>query len=411
MILGTGTDIIEIFRIEKVVQKTNFLERFFTEQERSYLQNKRVESIAGYFAAKEAIVKALGTGFSGFKFTDIEIIKENSAPKVRLHGAAQAIADSKGIKEIKVSISHCKEYATAVAVAEGEEYSVKDIETGLIKKSFYPLSLLKKRNKNSHKGDFGRVYIIGGSYTMSGAVILAARAALRSGAGLVTCVIPDRILNRVGTCVIEATYMPLREKNGCINLSEEEINQIIRMADAISIGVGLGREEHLKQDIAFLIRNSTKPVVIDADGIYVLSSQKEVLKSSKSKIVLTPHPGEMSYLTGLTIDYINQNREKVVVEFAREYGCIVLLKGANTVVTDGERLYINETGNPGMATGGSGDVLTGIITSLIGQGYDPYDAAVLGSFIHGAAGDEAYKYFGYGLTAGDIINYLGKYLR
>ncbi|WDC85913.1 NAD(P)H-hydrate dehydratase [Caloramator sp. mosi_1] len=160
--------------------------------------------------------------------------------------------------------------------------------------------------------------------------------------------------------------------------------------------------------MSYLLEKSTKPLVIDADGLNMLLSIKARLKTKKCQVVLTPHPGEFSRLTGLDVEYINKNRVDVAVNFAKEYGCILLLKGASTVVTDGDRVYINTTGNPGMATGGSGDVLTGIILSLIGQGYAPYDAALLGAYIHGCAGDLAYKKYGNGLVASDIIEYIGQ---
>jgi hydroxyethylthiazole kinase-like uncharacterized protein yjeF len=413
MILGTGTDIIEISRIKNIYNNSRFLEKMFNINEIEYLKLKGSESTAGYFCAKEAVSKALGTGFSGFKFTDIEIIKKAGAPFVLLHGRALEIARSRGIIEIYVSISHSRNYATAIAVAEGDSRLSIIGNTNLCAeaKSDYPMSIFKKRNIDSHKGDFGKVFIVGGSYNMSGAVILATKAALRVGAGLVTCVIPKSIIDRVGSSVIESTYHACSEKDGYIELSNEEIDSIIQKCDVIGFGVGIGRTSGVKKALSYLLENSNKPVVVDADGLSVLAGMKGCLKCAKTKIILTPHVGEMARLLDVDVNYVNNNRIETAKNFAKEYNCIVLLKGSNTIVTNGSRVYINKTGNPGMASGGSGDVLTGIITGLIGQGYDTFDAAALGAYLHGIAGDDAYKRYGYGLTAGDIIDFIGIYLK
>lgn len=415
MILGTGIDILEISRIRKLIENDKFYEKMFTEAEISFLKQRAPESTAGYFCAKEAVSKALGTGFSGFKFTDIEILKRNSAPYVILHGNALEIAAQKKIKHISISISHCKEYASAIAIAEGiDELTGSAVSCDARTKDIscdYPASILKKRDLDCHKGDFGRVYVIGGSFNMSGAVILTAKAAIRTGAGLVTCVIPKSIIDRVGSNVVEATYLPCDEIEGLVSLSNIDINRIIERSDAIAIGVGIGISNNIANSLKYLIKNSTKPLVIDADAITMLASFRDCLLNAGCEIVLTPHPGEMARLIQKDIDYVNNNRLEVAKSFAKKYNCIVLLKGYKTIVTDGNKVYINTTGNPGMATGGSGDVLTGIITSLIGQGYGALDAATLGAYIHGSAGDMAFKRFGYGLTAGDITDFIGIYLK
>jgi ADP-dependent NAD(P)H-hydrate dehydratase / NAD(P)H-hydrate epimerase len=275
----------------------------------------------------------------------------------------------------------------------------------------YPLSLLKMRGLDTNKGDYGKVYIIGGSHLMSGAVALSASAAISSGAGLVTCVIPESILDRVGVLVPEAIYSHFEQKDGHSYISYNALNSIMEKASAIAFGVGLGDAQHMATALSYLIQKSNKPLIIDADGINMLTTLKEKLKKRKCDVILTPHPGEMSRLTGLSIDHINKNRLQVAGDFAREHRCILLLKGSSTVVTDGKMAYINTTGNPGMATGGSGDVLTGLIAALVGQGYSSYEAAILGANIHGLAGDDAHNHFGYGLKASDIIKYFGKYIR
>ncbi|HAZ38218.1 MAG TPA: bifunctional ADP-dependent NAD(P)H-hydrate dehydratase/NAD(P)H-hydrate epimerase [Clostridiaceae bacterium] len=272
----------------------------------------------------------------------------------------------------------------------------------------YPLNLLRKREVHTNKGDYGKVYIIGGSYLMSGAVILCAKGALNSGCGLTTCVIPDSILNRVGSGVFESTFITYDENLG---LNKDVMDNIIEKADAIVFGIGMGRNKNVEEALTYFLENFEKPIVIDADGINALSNIKSVLKNSKAKVIITPHPKEMERLTGLEVSYINKNRKAVAENFAKEYGCTVLLKGASTVVSDGENVYVNTSGNPGMASGGSGDVLTGVLASFAGQGYSPYEASILAAYIHGAAGDSAYEDFGYGLHAENIANYLGKNIR
>jgi hydroxyethylthiazole kinase-like uncharacterized protein yjeF len=440
MIIGIGIDIIEISRIENISSRA-FYKKIFTDKEYEYLKTKGPESTAGYFCAKEAVSKALGTGFSGFKFNDIEIVKKAEVPYAALHGEAARIAKNKGIAKIFVSISHSKIHATATAIAVTEEKTDvhcyfknicdgidSDLNNGIHprihcedkivasltrdkKVEEYPLSVIKTRNRDSHKGDYGKVCIIGGSYEMSGAVILSAKAALRAGAGLVTCVIPNSLLDRVGTSVIEATYFACEEQDGLLMLDKDKVDEIIIKSDVIAIGMGLGKNYLIKESMEYLILNSTKPIVIDADGLNLLSEIKECLKKSKAPIVLTPHLGEMARLTGKSIEEINNDKQQIAIEFAREYKAIVLLKGNKTIVTDGNKVYINNTGNAGMATGGSGDVLTGAIAAFVGQNYNVFDAAALGAFVHGAAGDIAYRKYGYGLIAGDIIENLSFYLK
>lgn len=407
MIYGSGIDIIKIDRVDRLMKKEAFMVKFFTEKERKYLEGKRAESAAGYFSAKEAVVKSMGTGFTGFGFKDVEVLREENEPYVILHGNAKKIAIDKGIDIIRVSISHEKEYAIASAVA-------LSAERGRIRKrdlNEYPLNLLKKRDKVSHKGTYGRVSLIGGSYTMSGAIILSANGALRTGSGLVNCVIPRCILDRVAGAVYEATYTPLNHDSGTINLTKKDIHLILEKSDAVAIGVGLGYKAELIDAIEEILAKSKVPVVIDADGLNILSSNINILKKEREcDVVLTPHPLEMSRLTGLDVEYINNNREEVARNFSKDYNCTLLLKGHETVVASGDKIYINNTGNPGMATGGSGDVLTGMIVSLLGQGYSAFDSAVLGATLHGLAGDAAYEVYGYGLKAMDITNYIGEYV-
>lgn len=272
----------------------------------------------------------------------------------------------------------------------------------------YPFRLIKERSIESHKGDYGRVYIMSGSHNMSGAAALCAKAALRTGSGLVTCMVPECIMDRVGSIVPEATFLSFDDEKSNECMHEEMLKQIYNTADAVAFGPGMGTGKKTVGMLKGLLANYKGKLVIDADGINILSEHKELLEKLTPDIILTPHPGEMSRLTGLSVKEINTERMDVARSFARDFSCIVVLKGASTVVSNGKELYINTSGNPGMATGGSGDVLTGMVASLCGQGYETWDAAVLGCYLHGCAGDAAMEQYGYGLTAGDLPDFISR---
>lgn len=261
--------------------------------------------------------------------------------------------------------------------------------------------ILKERNANSHKGDFGKILIIAGSKGMAGAAVLCAKGALRSGSGLVQISVPNDILSIVQTAVLEAT---------CI--SKTSILSKLERYDAIAFGPGLGNKDEEYLLLEEILDRYNKTIVIDADGLNMLStnSRLEKLKNCKSKIIITPHMGEAMRL----LDYKEKSietidRDDVAKELNRLTGAIVVLKGNQTIVFDGKERWINHTGNPGMATGGTGDVLTGIIVSLCGQGYEPLMAAKIGVYVHGLAGDLAKEDLGeHGLIAGDLCAYTGK---
>lgn len=261
--------------------------------------------------------------------------------------------------------------------------------------------VLKKRKKFDHKGRFGHCLLIGGSYGKMGAVVLGARAALRTGAGLVTCHIPsggDQILQ---TAVPEA--MAVHDPSELM-ISETGNTDAY---SAIGIGPGMGTDPFSQKALYNLLRSCRKPMVIDADALNILSMNTNWLSEISPGTVLTPHPGEFERLAGKASSGFE--RLKKQIEFSAFHKCIVVLKGAFTSIAapDG-RVFFNSTGNPGMATAGSGDVLTGMILSLLGQGYDPLDAAVAGVYIHGLAGDIAAGKSGFeSLIASDIINETG----
>lgn len=253
--------------------------------------------------------------------------------------------------------------------------------------------LLPKRPYNGHKGSFGKVLVVGGSFGYEGAPALTGESALKMGSGLVKVLVPENINYAVSSFCKELTSGKLTK----LNLKEE-----IDKYDVIALGPGLGVGEKQKDIVSYLLNNSSVPLVIDADGLNNLSLKE--LKSAESEVVLTPHPGEFSKLVNKSIKEIQSNRLKYIREFVTEYKTNVLLKGANTLIADKTgNVYINSTGNNGMATAGSGDVLTGIISSLIGQNLSLYESAVLGAFIHGLAGDIGIEESGcYSLTASNI---------
>ena len=269
---------------------------------------------------------------------------------------------------------------------------------------------LKPRAVDAHKGDFGKVLIIAGSVGMSGAAALAGRSALRAGAGLVRVATAKSALPIVASIEPSYTTTPLAEdKVGRISAkASNTILTAISENDAVAFGPGIGISGDLQSITQMLLEQEGLHLVIDGDGLNNLSKLKSWPSKLKAKVVLTPHPGEMKRLwLGLFREELPPDRQQQAVKLAQHTKTIVALKGAGTVVTDGQKLYINKTGNPGMATAGSGDVLTGVITALIGQGLSNFDAAVLGVYVHGLAGDIAAEKIGQvSLMATDIAQAL-----
>jgi ADP-dependent NAD(P)H-hydrate dehydratase len=269
---------------------------------------------------------------------------------------------------------------------------------------------LKPRAVDGHKGDYGKVCIIAGSLGMSGAAALAGRAALRAGAGLVRVATPKSVLPIVAAIEPSFTTIALPE-DGNGRISAKAINIILETVsenDVVAFGPGVGISGALRSILETLLEQESLRLVIDADGLNNLACIKNWRARLKAKLILTPHPGEMKRLwSGLMRQELPADRQEQALQLSQRTNAIIVLKGAGTVVTDGEKVYINKTGNPGMATAGSGDVLTGIITALLGQGLSDFDAAVLGVYIHGLAGDIATEKFGQvSLMTTDIIDSL-----
>jgi NAD(P)H-hydrate epimerase len=268
---------------------------------------------------------------------------------------------------------------------------------------------LRPRAADSHKGDFGKICIIAGSAGFSGAAALAGKAALRAGAGLVRIACPDIILPIVAGIEPSYTTIALPADNEG-RISKKAIHLILKAVeenDVIAFGPGVGVSGDLQQILHLLIEQK-KLIVIDADGLNNLSKMNDWPEKRKANLILTPHPGEMERLwDGLFRQPMPSKRTEQAVSFAKQTETIIVLKGAGTVVTDGQKVYINKTGNPGMATAGAGDVLTGMITAILGQRPDCFDSAVLGVYVHGLAGDIAAKNKGQiSLIATDIIEAL-----
>ena len=395
--IDCGVDIIEISRIREAVEKNiGFLKKVFSEKEIEYFESSgsRIETLAGFFAAKEAFVKYKKTGLRGLELSEISVEHEKlGAPFVVFRGKKQ---------NLSLSIAHNKTQAVAVICGENQKIDLtchKQMQ-----------ALIPKRSADAHKGDCGRVFIIAGSEGMTGAAVLSARGALRCGAGLVTVGTAASERPIVANGVIEAMTLALDCENGkIIDSATEKILEYAQKSDSVVFGPGLGQNRHIRRILRRLLAEYGGKLVIDADGLNALSENCDILDKRRCEVVITPHPGEMSRLLRKEISEVQSNREKLASEFAAKYGITVVLKGQNTVIAGCKtvashcRLHINTTGNCGMATGGTGDVLSGVVAGFMAQGLSAYDAAVLGAYIHGKAGDIAANKYGiHGLIAGDV---------
>jgi len=270
--------------------------------------------------------------------------------------------------------------------------------------------LLPRRPRDGHKGTFGSVAVVAGSVGYTGAAALTSMSALRSGVGLVYLGTPTSLNDIMEVKLTEVITRPLPETTER-SLSPEAlpgIRTLLEDVDSLALGPGVSRHPETQSLVASLVAEVDIPCVIDADGLNALTPELIGQRSGSAAVVLTPHPGEMARLTGRTVADVLAHRDAVAREVAEQARATVLLKGEGTVVADpsGE-LYVNPTGNSGLASGGTGDVLTGVIAALLGQGVGPTDAAALGAYVHGHAGDLAAESVGeVGMTAGDVLDYL-----
>lgn len=318
-----------------------------------------------------------------------------------------------GLPKIGLVIHPGCEFTGELAVADigipGKVIEHIDIKTHIIEGS-HVAKLIPLRRNESNKSDYGRVFIISGSAGMTGSGCLAASAVLRVGAGLVYLGVPESLAPIYGASLIEPITIPLQD-NGAGYLSKNSIGNVLenmKGKNVVAAGPGLSMREGIAEVVVEILKNAEVPLVLDADALNAVSRDVSVLKYLKAGTVITPHPGEMARLTGLSSSDVQSNRIEVSSEFACKWKVVTVLKGARTVVAmpDGT-VYINPTGNSGMATGGTGDVLTGIIAGFIAQGASPEDAAVAGVYLHGLTGDVvAQKKGEHGLIASDIVEEL-----
>jgi ADP-dependent NAD(P)H-hydrate dehydratase len=276
------------------------------------------------------------------------------------------------------------------------------------------LPVLPPRPPESNKGAFGRVLIVAGSRGMSGAAVLCASAALRGGAGLVKLAVPEGILPFVAVanpCYLTAP-LPQDDRGQLADCAEQELLTLVQENDVLALGPGLGRSPAITALLSSVLAQAQIPIVLDADGLNALQHHTALLKGRSTPLILTPHPGEFARLLDSDVATVQNQQQDLAVRFAADHGVVLVLKGQGTIVTDGHRVYRNTTGNPGMATGGTGDVLTGLIAALLGQKLEPFAAAQLGVHVHGLAGDMARDDLGeVSLIASDLLDYLPKALR
>lgn len=270
-------------------------------------------------------------------------------------------------------------------------------------------SILPDRDPGAHKGDFGKLLLLCGARGYTGAPALAALGALRCGAGLVYLGVPESIYPIEAIKLTEPIVFSLPDKDGMLSVEAySDIRRHLTGKDAVLIGPGLGKSDGCRNAVIQVLKEFNGPVVLDADGINLAVGHKDILRGRTAQTVITPHEGEFARIAGA----VGDDRISAAAKLASDLGVIVLLKGHETVITDGKVCYINKTGNPGMAVGGSGDVLAGIITALIGQGIAPFEAAACGAWLHGAAGDICAAEIGqYGMLPSDILDVLPRLLK
>jgi hydroxyethylthiazole kinase-like uncharacterized protein yjeF len=258
----------------------------------------------------------------------------------------------------------------------------------------------KQRNKYAHKGNFGHALIVAGSYGMMGAAILSTKATMRVGAGKVTSFIPECGYEIMQTSIPEAMVLTDEQSKTISNVRYDF------MPDAVAVGMGVGNRKEITKALQGLLKQVVCPILLDADALNCLSRTKSLLKLLPQNAILTPHPGELERLVGAwKNDYEKIEKTKA---FSRKHNVIMIIKGANTITISGDEMFINTTGNPGMATAGSGDVLSGVITGLVSQGYAPLTASIFGIYIHGSAGNIASSQLGFeAMIASDLLHYLG----
>lgn len=372
-----GIDLLEIKRMEKFVQDERFLNKILSPSEREAYDNKpSAKKLAVYFSAKEAMAKAVGTGFGPYAITDFQLHYKKS-------GQPFGLIPKNGT-HFSISVSHDGGFVTVIAQCVEKQVQVPKAPATI------PI-----REKDAHKGTMGRCVLIGGSEGMVGSVTLASLATLRSGAGYSYVLTRKEITSLLQIKCIEP-----------IIHSFEKGAHLIEKADSIVIGPGMSCDQKSEAYFKETLEKAKAPIVIDADGLNLLASDLDLLKMTKQPCILTPHRGELERLLG------PHPTEEKILTFVKKYDILLVVKGNQTKVYNESMRYVNETGNPGMATAGSGDVLSGIIGGFLARGLQPKDAATLGVYIHGLAGDLAAKHFGQeSLIASDILQNIGEAIK
>lgn len=397
------------------------------------LEEKDLDSLeTGLIHATLVVDALLGTGLSsdvkGLMGEVIDRINLSSAPVISVDIPSGIHADTgqilgRGVKaQQTVTFALPKQglffYPGAALAGEvtvgdismpREVMKDEEVKVNLVTMSFVR-ECLPLRPACSHKGTYGRVFLVGGSPGLTGAVALAGEAALKGGSGLVMVGVPRSLNPILEVKLTEVMTLPLpEEEEKCLSkAAEKPILDQLAQCDAAGFGPGVHLRKEALSLLEGIIKNTTLPLVIDAGGLALLAENLEILREASAPLVLTPHPGEMGRLMKTPVEEIEKNRLAAARDFARAWQVVLVLKGAHTITAlpSGEA-YINTTGNPGMASGGTGDVLTGLIVGLIGQGLSPEEAAVAGVYLHGLAGDEAVSTRGEaGLTALDLLECL-----
>ncbi len=275
---------------------------------------------------------------------------------------------------------------------------VNSEKTYILNKDEYG-KLLRKRSKYGHKGMYGKVAILAGSRGYTGAAYIATEACVMAGAGLTTLVTTEYVQDKLSSKLVEAMTANIEDNYG--------LKELFNNVNVIAIGPGIDNENRYKNLFLELINYDNKKFVIDAGAFKLVKNNKEIMNGIKERAIFTPHPGEMAKLIDKSVEYVEENRINVAKKFAKENKIVVLLKGYNTIITDGEYVYINSSGNSKMASGGMGDCLTGVISALLAQGYSTMESALIGAYVHGVAGEMASE-GKYSTTASQVIENISK---
>ncbi len=342
-----------------------------------------------------SLIKKINSSTADVVSIDIPSGLEGDSGKVNKNAVVAdmtiAVLTLKPVHVLKPSLENCGKVVLAPIGIPDKFFrkvsaSLFTIDTEEVKAFF------TKRDSTSHKGTYGTVLVIGGSYEMPNAVYFASQGAVNSGSGLVKVAFPAVMYSAIAPKTYEQTLVPL-ESNKSGRISQNAVRRLereLKKCSCVLIGCGMGADEDTKAVTKFVIENSEVPVIIDADGINCLKGNIDIIDNAKAPVILTPHPKEMSRIADVTVEEIQENRGAVVQSFTNAHNATLVLKGASTLVgcTEFPDMYVNSSGNPGMATGGSGDVLSGIIASFVSQGMDAFRSAIAGVYVHGLAGDD-----------------------